>query len=106
MPVLPAYTGDEPSCSWDQSQKPKGAGLFDVRLPGVPFNAKPVYDADLDCIIGYQQEAAGVSRIYGLEAMYQLAKSRWRARPLIRSTWCLSSVESGARVFEASPAGG
>lgn len=67
MSALLTYTGDEPSYSWDESQKPKAAGLFDVRSPGVPFNAKPIYDADLDCIIGYQQEVAGVSRIYGLD---------------------------------------
>ncbi|NML29806.1 hypothetical protein [Paraburkholderia antibiotica] len=67
MSALQTYTGDELSYSWDESQKPKAAGLFDVRPPGVPFNAKPIYDADLDCIIGYQQEVAGVSRIYGLD---------------------------------------
>ncbi|WP_322046140.1 hypothetical protein [Paraburkholderia sp. J67] len=60
-------TGDEPSFEWDGSLKPKGAGLFDLRPPGVPFDAKPIYDTDLDCIIGYQKENAGVFRIYALD---------------------------------------
>ncbi|WP_395068851.1 hypothetical protein [Paraburkholderia silvatlantica] len=62
-----SYTGDEPSFAWDATQKPKFAGLFDIRPPSVPFDAKPIYDADLDCIIGYQKEDAGVFRIYTLD---------------------------------------
>jgi hypothetical protein len=67
MSAPSTYTGNEPSFAWNDAQKPKAAGLFDLRPPGVPFNAKPIYDADLDCIIGYHQEAAGVSRIYSLD---------------------------------------
>ncbi|WP_233866850.1 hypothetical protein [Paraburkholderia adhaesiva] len=60
------YTADKPSFEWDVHLKPKGAGLFDLRPPGVPIDAKPVYDTDLDCIIGYQKEDAGVFRTYSL----------------------------------------
>ncbi len=66
MPV-PSYSGNEPSFGWDASQKPKSAGLFDICPPGVPFDAKPIYDTDLDCIIGYQKENAGVFRTYTLD---------------------------------------
>ncbi|SIT47441.1 conserved hypothetical protein [Paraburkholderia piptadeniae] len=62
-----SYTGDEPSFAWDATRKPRAAGLFDMRPPSVPIDAKPIYDADLDCIIGYQKENAGVFRIYTLD---------------------------------------
>lgn len=74
MSALPTYTGDEPSYSWDASKKPKAGGLFDARPPGVPFSAKPIYDADLDAVIGYQQEIAGVSRIYTLDGHVSLSE--------------------------------
>lgn len=55
-----SYTGNEPSLVWS-ARKPVSAGLFDVRPPVVPYNAKSIYDDDLDCIIGYQFDVAGDS---------------------------------------------
>lgn len=62
-----SYTGAEPSFAWDAASTPKTSRLFDLRPPGVPVDAKPIYDADLDCIIGYQKEEVGVFRIYTLD---------------------------------------
>jgi hypothetical protein len=67
-------TADEPSFAWDAALKPSGTGLFDIRPPSVPFDAKPIYDADLDCIIGYQREFGGVSRVYSLDGTISVSE--------------------------------
>jgi hypothetical protein len=64
------------------TRKPGGAGLFDARPPGVPFDAKPIYDADLDSVIGYQREVAGVLRVYTLDGHVSVSERPLEA-PLI-----------------------
>ncbi len=42
------------------------AGLFEIRPPRIPRDARPVFDEDLDCIIGYQRSFGGCYHLYDL----------------------------------------
>jgi hypothetical protein len=42
------------------------AGLFEIRPPRIPRDARPVFDEDLDCIIGYQRSFGGCYQLYDL----------------------------------------
>ncbi|MEX3784563.1 hypothetical protein [Paraburkholderia sp. BR14374] len=70
------YTASEPSFAWN-GKKPGCTALFDARPPTVPRGAKPIYDENLRCIVGYKQEAAGVFRIYTLDGGVS-----WSEKPL------------------------
>ncbi|MDR5820024.1 hypothetical protein [Caballeronia sp. LZ043] len=48
--------------------------IFELRPPGVPQRAKPIYDEYLNAVIGYQDEIAGVSRIYSLGGILHLTE--------------------------------
>ncbi|MCC8391868.1 hypothetical protein LJ656_04640 [Paraburkholderia sp. MMS20-SJTR3] len=76
-----AYTATESSFVWSGNQ-PRATGLFDARPPTVPRDAKPIYDDELDCIIGYQHEISGVFRIYSLDGRESLSEKPLEA-PLI-----------------------
>jgi len=67
------YTGSEQSFVWS-GRSPISSGQFDVRPPNVPRTAKPIYDADLDCIIGYQTGLSGVFRTYDLEGRVSVSE--------------------------------
>ncbi|MBB5505941.1 hypothetical protein [Paraburkholderia atlantica] len=76
MATTLSYTASEPSLTWN-GRNPGGTALFDARPPTVPRNAKPIYDENLGCIVGYKQEAAGVFRIYTLDGAVS-----WSEKPL------------------------
>lgn len=96
---------DEPSFSWDPRQTPKTAGLFDARPPGLSTNARPIYDADLNCIIGYQEELSGISRLYSIDGTVTLSEKPLES-PLIDPFDLLLIVGSfwrvGLRSFTSS----
>lgn len=54
-PALP-WTGRNPVC----------AGWFEMRSARVPRDARPVYDEDMDCIIGYHRSFAAVASTFDL----------------------------------------
>jgi hypothetical protein len=70
------YSRDEPSFDWKPAKKPIEVGRFEIRPPSVPFNAKPIYDAELDAVIGCREENAGVSRIYALDGRIAISERR------------------------------
>jgi hypothetical protein len=66
------YEIGEPSYQWDECQRPAASSIFELRPPGVSNRAKPIYDEQLHAIIGYQDELAGISRIYSLDGTVSL----------------------------------
>jgi|GEM_PF-3256391 len=69
-----SYAVDEPSLAWDNAKRPRSAGLFEIRPPAVSIDALPIYDTDLDTVIGYREEFAGVSHIYALDGSIQISE--------------------------------
>lgn len=63
---VPSYTGTEQSFAWNGRMTASG-GLFEVRPSDLPRTATPIYDDDLDCIIGYQCDVTGVIRTFDLD---------------------------------------
>ncbi|MDR5779267.1 hypothetical protein QCE63_07460 [Caballeronia sp. LZ065] len=68
------YDNDEPSYHWDDKREPAASDIFELRPPGVPERAKSIYDEYLNAVIGYQDEIAGVSRIYSLDGIMHLTE--------------------------------
>ena len=60
----------EPSFVWS-GRNTISARQFEIRPRGLPPDAEPIYDEDLDCIIGYQQcRTQGVAHIYDLTGTF------------------------------------
>ncbi|UIF85111.1 hypothetical protein [Cupriavidus sp. UYPR2.512] len=62
---LPTATETEPALPWT-GRSPVCAGWFEMRSARVPRDARPVYDEDMDCIIGYHRSFASVAATYDL----------------------------------------
>ncbi|WP_432257560.1 hypothetical protein [Cupriavidus sp. TMH.W2] len=61
----PAPSEQEPALPWT-GRNPVSAGWFEMRPVRVPRDARPVYDEDMDCIIGYHRSFASVASTYDL----------------------------------------
>ncbi|MDQ0139259.1 hypothetical protein [Cupriavidus necator] len=55
----------EPALPWT-GRNPVSPGWFEMRCPRVPRDARPVYDEDMDCVIGYHRRFATVASTYDL----------------------------------------
>ncbi|MGX6570527.1 hypothetical protein [Cupriavidus necator] len=64
-PCLPTATETELALPWT-GRNPVSAGWFEMRQARVPRDALPVYDEDMDCIIGYHRSFASVASTYDL----------------------------------------
>ncbi|AEI77704.1 hypothetical protein CNE_1c23800 [Cupriavidus necator N-1] len=62
---LPTATETEPALPWT-GRNPISAGWFEMRPARVPRDARPLYDEDMDCIIGYHRSFASVASTYDL----------------------------------------
>jgi len=62
---LPTATETEPALPWT-GRNPVSAGWFEMRPARVPRDARPLYDEDMDCIIGYHRSFASVASTYDL----------------------------------------
>ncbi|WP_454736322.1 hypothetical protein [Cupriavidus necator] len=67
MPLSPSLTPveHESALPWT-GHNPVCAGWFELRSARVPRDARPVYDEDMDCIIGYHRSFAAVASTYDL----------------------------------------
>ncbi|WP_354685419.1 hypothetical protein [Cupriavidus necator] len=65
-PAAPyVHAAPEPALAWT-GHNPVCAGWFELRPARVPRDARPVYDEDMDCIIGYHRSFAAVAASYDL----------------------------------------
>ncbi|NOV27573.1 hypothetical protein E5S69_29210 [Cupriavidus necator] len=55
----------EPALPWT-GRNPVSPGWFEMRSARVPRDARPVYDEDMDCVIGYHRRFAAVAATYDL----------------------------------------
>jgi len=53
------------SLRWD-GHAPVSPGWFEMRPAGLPRDTRPLYDEDLDCVLGYQRSFGGRSYVYDL----------------------------------------
>ncbi|SOY47618.1 conserved hypothetical protein [Cupriavidus taiwanensis] len=66
MPVhRPTPASLEPGLPWT-GRNPVSPGWFELRCARVPRDARPVYDEDMDCVIGYYRRFASVASVYDL----------------------------------------
>lgn len=61
------YKGDEPAVPLGDTSGVDAGTIFDVRAPGIPPNAEPVFDDSVSAVVGYRAEVTtGVYRLYDL----------------------------------------
>lgn len=64
---MPPYTDADKVVPLTSEGSPEPDTLFDVRPPGVPAKAVPIFDDELGVVIGYRHEAVtGVFKLYDL----------------------------------------
>ncbi|VWB83764.1 hypothetical protein [Burkholderia lata] len=60
------YTGTEAAHVW-RGRAPVSSALFEIRPSNLPIHAEPLFDSQLDAIIGYRTETGGVAYISDLD---------------------------------------
>ena len=79
-----SYTGQEPAISLGATGGVDSDVVFELRAPGVPANAIPVFDESLGAVVGYREEATtGVYRLYDLNGNVVGMEEKGLESPLV-----------------------
>jgi len=63
-----SYTGQEPAISLGATGGVDSDVVFELRAPGIPPTATPVFDESLGAVVGYREVATtGVYRLYDVD---------------------------------------
>jgi hypothetical protein len=78
------YKGDEPAVPLGDTSGVDLGTIFDVRAPGIPPNAAPVFDDSVGAVVGYRAEVTtGVFRLYDLNGKVVGMEEKGLESPLL-----------------------